>query len=61
MAQQHTATAPRRVLVTGLGGFTGRYVQAALQQRGWEVWGLGAQPAPAGTPDTSAQRYLQAL
>lgn len=63
MAAQHThsasAAAPRRVLVTGLGGFTGRYVQAALQQRGWQVWGLGAQPAPAdlGLPP---QHYLQA-
>ena len=59
MAAEHTATAaaPRRVLVTGLGGFTGRYVQAALQQRGWEVWGLGAQPAPA---HASAAHYLQA-
>ena len=51
----HPATPPQRVLETGLGGFTGRYVQAALEQRGWEVWGLGVQPAPAG-----AQRYLQA-
>lgn len=46
---------PRRVLVTGLGGFTGRYVQASLVQRGWEVWGLGAKAGPAGV-----QRYLQA-
>ena len=37
------AAPPRRVLVTGLRGFTGRYVQAALAQRGWEVCGLGAQ------------------
>lgn len=49
----------RRVLVTGLGGFTGHYVHAALEQRGWEVWGLGAQPA-APCLGTSAQRYLQA-
>ena len=56
----HPAIPPRRVLVTGLGGFTGRYVQEALAQRGWEVWGLGAQPAPAGASDTTAQRYLQA-
>ena len=51
----HLATPARRVLVTGLGGFTGRYLQAALEQRGWEVWGLGVQPAPPGAP-----RYLQA-
>ena len=37
------AAPPRRVLVTGLRGFTGRYVQAALAQRGWEVCGLGEQ------------------
>ena len=37
------AAPPRRVLVTGLRGFTGRYVQAALAQRGWEVCGLGGQ------------------
>ena len=48
-------TESRRVLVTGLGGFTGRYVQAALEQRGWDVWGLGAQPAPQGVP-----QYVQA-
>ena len=51
------SAAPRRVLVTGLAGFTGRYVQAALQQRGWQVWGLGVQPAPA---HASATHYLQA-
>lgn len=45
----------RRVLVTGLGGFTGRYVQAALEQRDWDVWGLGAQPAPQHAP-----HYVQA-
>ena len=48
-------TAPaRRVLVTGLHGFTGRYLQPALEQRGWQVWGLGAQPAATVDP-----RYLQ--
>lgn len=60
MASQHTATQRRRVLVTGLGGFTGRYLQAALEQRDWEVWGLGAQPAPEGTTGANAARYLQA-
>lgn len=48
-APAHTATAPGRVLVTGLGGFTERYVQTALEQRGWEVWGLGAaRPCRSG-------------
>lgn len=32
-----------RVLVTGLHGFTGRYLQAELQANGFEVCGLGAQ------------------
>ena len=32
-----------RVLVTGLHGFTGRYLQAELQAHGFEVCGLGAQ------------------
>lgn len=38
---------PRRALVTGAGGFTGRYLVQELQAHGWEVWGLG-QTAPAG-------------
>ena len=32
-----------RVLVTGLHGFTGRYLQADLETHGFEVCGLGAQ------------------
>ena len=65
MAAEHTHSAsaadptPRRVLVTGLGGFTGRYVQTVLEQRGWQVWGLGAQPAPADL-GIAPQHYLQA-
>ena len=54
---EHASTPQRRVLVTGLGGFTGRYLQAALQQRGWEVWGLGVQPAPA---TVNPAHYVQA-
>lgn len=55
---QHPASVPaRRVLVTGIGGFTGRYVQAALEQRGWQVWGLGTQAAPT---HINALHYLQA-
>jgi GDP-6-deoxy-D-talose 4-dehydrogenase len=30
----------RRVLITGLGGFTGRYVEAELQSAGYTVFGL---------------------
>lgn len=35
----------KRALVTGLGGFTGRYMASALSGAGFEVFGLGAQPA----------------
>lgn len=52
----HLSTPQRRILVTGLGGFTGRYLQAALQQCGWEVWGLGLQSAP---PSVNPAHYLQ--
>jgi nucleoside-diphosphate-sugar epimerase len=36
----------RRVLITGSEGFTGRYVAAALQDKGWQVirTGIKAQP-----------------
>lgn len=34
-----------RVLITGLNGFTGRYMAAELENHGWEVWGVGSQPA----------------
>jgi GDP-6-deoxy-D-talose 4-dehydrogenase len=33
-----------KALITGIKGFTGRYVAAELQAHGWEVWGLGTQP-----------------
>lgn len=35
----------KRVLITGLCGFTGRYVAAEFEAHGWEVWGLGNEPA----------------
>ena len=44
----------QRVLVTGLLGFTGRYLQLELEENGFEVWGLGVQPAP------DCPRYVQA-
>ena len=47
---QTAAPSPkRRVLVTGLGGFTGRYAQQELEAHGWEVWGVGSQSL-AGHP-----------
>lgn len=58
MTTHNNANAPeRRVLVTGLNGFTGRYLHAALQQRGWQVWGVGTHPAPELA---STVHYLQA-
>jgi len=33
--------ANKRVLITGLQGFTGRYMARELEQHGYEVWGLG--------------------
>jgi nucleoside-diphosphate-sugar epimerase len=36
MKQQH-----RRVLVTGLTGFTGRHLRGALERAGYDVWGIG--------------------
>jgi GDP-6-deoxy-D-talose 4-dehydrogenase len=37
--------AKRRVLVTGLAGFTGRYLKAEMCAAGWEVHGLGTHPS----------------
>lgn len=31
----------KRVLITGISGFTGYYVAAEFNNLGWEVWGLG--------------------
>lgn len=35
----------RRVLVTGIGGFTGRYMADELRQHGYDVFGIGSAPA----------------
>ena len=45
------AMAQRRALITGVKGFTGRYVAQELQAHGWEVWGMGSQP------DATDERY----
>jgi nucleoside-diphosphate-sugar epimerase len=34
-------SAVRRVLITGIDGFTGRYLENELKAAGWEVFGLG--------------------
>ena len=36
---------PGRVLVTGIGGFTGPYLRAALEARGYEVAGVTDKPS----------------
>ncbi|CAN5642294.1 GDP-mannose 4,6-dehydratase [soil metagenome] len=38
----------RKALITGLGGFTGRYLAEQLQSRGYEIAGLEAFAQPAG-------------
>lgn len=47
-------TVNKRALVTGAGGFVGRYLCAALAERGYEVTGLTTSPVsdelPAGAP-----------
>mgnify|MGYP002630479127 FL=1 len=35
-----SATEQPRALITGLNGFTGRYMAAELRQRGYEIWGI---------------------
>lgn len=39
--------ASKRALVTGINGFTGRYMAAELQTNGYEVIGTGSQPSAA--------------
>jgi GDP-6-deoxy-D-talose 4-dehydrogenase len=43
----------KRVLITGITGFTGRYVAAELTAHDWEVWGAGRRAA-------AGERYLAA-
>jgi nucleoside-diphosphate-sugar epimerase len=43
----------RRVLITGIEGFTGRYLKGELEAYGWRVFGLGADK---GTSDADYRR-----
>lgn len=43
-----------RVLITGVQGFTGRYVAAELHAHDWDVWGIGSHAQPGDA------RYRQA-
>ena len=45
----------KRALITGINGFTGRYMAHELQQAGWEVWGMGSE-----TTSTVTEHYRQA-
>ena len=49
-ATDGVTTQPKRVLITGLQGFTGRHMALELERHGYEVWGLG--DAPPDTPRT---------
>lgn len=56
-----TATERGRALITGIGGFTGRYMAHELAANGWEVWGLGNAPATdPGSLPLPADRLLVA-
>ncbi|WP_025098887.1 NAD-dependent epimerase/dehydratase family protein [Burkholderia sp. A1] len=51
----------RRALVTGLAGFTGRYMAEALEAAGYEVWGtVSPEAAPPADPALARARLLQA-
>lgn len=51
----------RRALVTGVAGFTGRYVAEALEAAGYEVWGtVSPEAAPPADPALARARLLQA-
>lgn len=39
----------KRVLITGIKGFTGRYVAAELERHGWEVCGIGSHEEAGDT------------
>lgn len=49
----------QRVLVTGAQGFTGIHMVATLSALGFEVWGLGSDPAKRA-PCTHSYQYLAA-
>ncbi|KVA20745.1 epimerase [Burkholderia ubonensis] len=51
-------TSSRRAFVTGLAGFTGRYMAQHLEAAGYEVWGTVAPGAPRGDDPTLANCTL---
>ncbi|KOR17418.1 NAD-dependent epimerase/dehydratase family protein, partial [Burkholderia cenocepacia] len=46
MTRSETGRPSRRAFVTGLTGFTGRYMAERLQAAGYDVWGTVAPGAP---------------
>lgn len=57
----HPSPKPRRALITGASGFTGRYLAQELTNHGWEVWGLGHthQPGLANYAVADLDDYAQ--
>ena len=56
VASEGVPTRPKRVLITGLQGFTGRHMAIELERHGYEVWGLG--DAAPDTPRTVQANLL---
>ena len=56
---------PRRALIIGASGFTGRYLAQELADHGWDVWGLGHAPQPGmanyAVADLENYEQLQAV
>ena len=61
----HPSQKPRRALITGASGFTGRYLAQELEDHGWEVWGMGHAPQPGlanyAVADLENYEQLQAV
>ena len=61
----HPSQKPRRALITGASGFTGRYLAQELADHGWEVWGMGHAPQPGlanyAVADLENYEQLQAV
>ena len=61
----HPSQKPRRALITGASGFTGRYLAQELADHGWDVWGLGHAPQPGlanyAVADLENYEQLQAV
>lgn len=54
-------TNDRRVLITGLSGFTGRHLAETLTQAGWQVAGLGGQRLPCAIGKGRYSRFMSSI